>query len=244
MRATAFEGLSALIDTVAEAAPDSHRFLRYQWFAAATAAYGLRARTLIVEHDGDPVIALPFASFGPGPARLAMVPGCYWPFRGFPAAEHADAAAFDTLLDRLGQEVNGLRIGPSYDGDPATSALIAAAQRRGWAVLDRFVADSYALDMVAAQGEEGGWPRGSTLKKNRFHEKHLAEHGALDWTLPVGRRSARGRVRPARRDRGEELDRRAHRRQRRQVHADRPRRVLAPGGGRSGGRRACCGRRC
>ena len=72
MRATAFEGLSALIDTVAAAAPKSHRFLRYQWFAAATAAYGLRARTLVVEHDGDPVIALPFAAFGPGPARLAV----------------------------------------------------------------------------------------------------------------------------------------------------------------------------
>ena len=186
MRATAFEGLSALIDTVADAAPESHRFLRYQWFAAATAAYGLRARTLVVEHDGDPVIALPFAGFGPGPAKLATVPGCYWPFRGFPAAAHADAAAFDVLLDRLEQEVNGLRIGPSYDGDPATGALIDAAKRRGWAVLDRFVADSFALDMVAAAEREGGWPRGSTLKKNRFHEKHLADHGALDWTFLSG----------------------------------------------------------
>jgi hypothetical protein len=91
-----------------------------------------------------------------------MVPGCYWPFRGFPAAQHADAAAFDALVDRLGQEVNGLRIGPSYDGDAATGALIAAARRRGWAVLDRFVADSYALDLVAAGAQEGGWPRTST----------------------------------------------------------------------------------
>ena len=186
MRATAFEGLSALIDTVAEAAPQSHRFLRYQWFAAATAAYGLRARTLVVEHDGDAVIALPFAAFGPAPARLAMVPGCYWPFRGFPAAEQADAAAFDALVDRLGQEVNGLRIGPSYDGDPATTALIDAARARGWAVLDRFIADSYALDMAAAPREESGWPRSSTLKKNRFHEKHLAAHGELDWTFLSG----------------------------------------------------------
>ncbi|THD37845.1 MAG: GNAT family N-acetyltransferase [Sphingomonas sp.] len=186
MRATAFDGLSALIDRVAEAAPVSHRFLCYQWFAAATAAYGLRARTLIVENDGDPVIALPFASFGPGPARLAMVPGSYRPFRGFPAVEGADDAAFDVLVDRLGQEVNGLRVGPNYDGDPATSALIAAVKRRGWAVIDRFIADSYALDMVAAQAEEGGWPRASTLKKNRFHEKHLAEHGTLDWRFLSG----------------------------------------------------------
>jgi hypothetical protein len=37
-RATAFEGLSALIDRVAERAPETHRFLRYQWFAAALLA--------------------------------------------------------------------------------------------------------------------------------------------------------------------------------------------------------------
>ncbi|MES2097617.1 MAG: GNAT family N-acetyltransferase [Pseudomonadota bacterium] len=189
MRATAFDGLSALIDTVADHAPSTHRFLRYQWFAAALAAYGQRCRTLVVEHDGDPIIALPFAAFGPGPAQLATVPGSYWPFRGFPAHEQADAAAFDVLVERLEREVNGLRVGPSYDGDPATGALIAAAKRRGWVVLDRFVADSYALDMVAAQADPdngGGWPRTSTLKKNRFHEKHLGAHGALDWKFLNG----------------------------------------------------------
>ena len=185
IRATAFEGLSALIDAVAEGAVESHRFLRYQWFAAALAAYGGRARTLIVERDGHPLIALPFAGFGPDVARLAAIPGCYWPFRGFPALADTSDAAFDVLVDRLAQEVNGLRVGPSYDGDPAVAGLVAAARRRGWRVLDRFVAESYLLDMVAAQAE-GGWPRGSTLKKNRFHEKHLAEHGVLDWRFLGG----------------------------------------------------------
>ncbi|WP_296616392.1 GNAT family N-acetyltransferase [Sphingomonas sp.] len=185
MRAAAFDGLSALIDVVAEAAGERHRFLRYQWFAAAIAAYGGRARTLIVERDGYPVIALPLAGFGPEAARLAAIPGCYWPFRGFPACADASDEAFDILVDRLGQEVNGLRVGPSYDGDPAVGRLIAAARRRGWMVLDRFVADSYLLDMAAAQSQ-GSWPRASTLKKNRFHEKHLAEHGALDWRFLSG----------------------------------------------------------
>lgn len=195
MRATAFDGLSALIDTVAEGAPASHHFLRYQWFAAALAPYGGRARTLIVERDGEPVIALPFAGFGPEPAKLAAVPGCYWPFRGFPARSDTPASAFDVLVERLGQEVNGLRIGPIYDGDPALAGLIAAAKRRGWAVLDRFVADTYLLDMVAAQADErngGTWPRLSTLKKNRFHEKHLAAHGALDWRFVTGAELAQG----------------------------------------------------
>jgi CelD/BcsL family acetyltransferase involved in cellulose biosynthesis len=185
MRATAFDGLSALIDAVAEGAVESHRFLRYQWFAASLAAYGGAARTLIVERDGHPVVALPFVRFAPEAARLATIPGGYWPFRAFPAHADAPETAFDVLIDRLGQELNGLRIGPSYDGDPAVAALVAAAKRRGWGVLDRFVADSYLLDMVAAQAH-GGWPRASTLKKNRFHEKHLAGHGALDWRFLSG----------------------------------------------------------
>jgi CelD/BcsL family acetyltransferase involved in cellulose biosynthesis len=185
MRATAFDGLSALIDAVAEQADEGHRFLRYQWFAASLAAYGGRARTLIVERDGYPVIALPLGGFGPVAARLAAIPGCYWPFRGFPACTDASDGAFDVLVDRLGQEVNGLRIGPSYDGDPAVTGLIAAARRRRWVVLDRFVADSYLLDMAAAQSQ-GSWPRASTLKKNRFHEKHLADHGVLDWRFLSG----------------------------------------------------------
>jgi CelD/BcsL family acetyltransferase involved in cellulose biosynthesis len=185
-RATAFEGLSALIDRVAEVAPSSHRFLRYQWFAASLLAYGGHARTLVVERDGDAVIALPLSSFGPEPAKLAAVPGCYWPFRGFPAAAHAEDAAFDVLAERLEREVNALRIGPSYDGDPAASRLIAAARRRGWVAMDRFIADSFALDMTEAAAGEGGFPRTSTLKKNRFHEKHLSGHGELDWRFASG----------------------------------------------------------
>lgn len=186
MRATAFDGLSALIDRVAERGPASHAFLRYQWFEAALLAYGGRARTLVVEHEGVPVIALPLVGFGPGPAKLAAVPGCYWPFRGFPVALDAGEAAFDVLADRLEREVNGLRIGPTYDGDLATGTLIAVARARGWAVMDRFVADSYLLDLAAAAASEEGFPRSSTLKKNRYFEKHLAEHGALDWRFVTG----------------------------------------------------------
>ncbi|MBY0582506.1 MAG: GNAT family N-acetyltransferase, partial [Sphingomonas sp.] len=184
-RAMAYEGLSGMIDTVAAAAPDSHRFLRYQWFAAALLAYGGQARTIVVEEDGEPVIALPLSAIGPAPARLAAIPGSYWPFRSFPVRDTASASAMVLLLDRLADEVNGLRIGPVYDGDPAASRLIAAARVRGWAVLDRFVADSFLLDMAAAQ-RDADWPRGSTLRKNRSHEKHLAERGELDWQFLSG----------------------------------------------------------
>jgi CelD/BcsL family acetyltransferase involved in cellulose biosynthesis len=41
------------------------------------------------------------------------------------------------------------------------------------------------LDISEVQ-KEAPWPRGSTLKKNRFHEKHLASHGALEWRFVSG----------------------------------------------------------
>ena len=183
-RAVAFDGLSGMIDAVAASAPETHRFLRYQWFAAALLAYGGQARTIVVEEDGAPVIALPMVAVGPRAARLFSVPGSYWPFRSMPVSTQASPASFVALLDQLAADANGLRIGPAYDSDPAAQALIAAARARGWAVMDRFVADSYLLDMWVNDGE--AWPRGSTLRKNRFHEKHLAAHGALDWRFIRG----------------------------------------------------------
>jgi CelD/BcsL family acetyltransferase involved in cellulose biosynthesis len=175
-RASVLDGLSGAIDAVAEAAPAAQRFLRYQWYAAALEAYGGAARTIVVEDDDEPVIALPFVGVGPTLARVAMVPGCYWPFRGFPMHARVGTRAVDALLDTLGRSVNALRIGPVCDGDPTIEALLARARAKGWAALDRFVANSFVLDLT-----QDDWPRGSTLRKNRFHEKHLAEHGVLDW---------------------------------------------------------------
>ena len=183
-RATVGDGLSAGIDDVAARAATSHGFLRYGWFAAALGAYGGQARTLLVEEDGVPTCALPFVGVGPRWARLAAVPGSYWPFRSFPLATGAGEATLRAALATLAGAVNGLRIGPVYDDDAAAAPLIAAARASGWAVLDRFVADSWLLDMAALQAE--GWPRGSTLRKNRFHEKHLASHGVTDWHFLSG----------------------------------------------------------
>ena len=179
-RASVADGLATAIDTVATAAPPGHAFLRYGWYAAALAAYGGQARTVLVEEDGRPTLALPIATVGPAFLGLATVPGCYWPFRSFPLAADAGDATLKAALATLAGTVNGLRIGPVYDDDAAAMPLIAAARASGWAVLDRFVADSWLLDMAALQ-DEGTWPRGSTLRKNRFHEKHLAAHGVPDW---------------------------------------------------------------
>jgi CelD/BcsL family acetyltransferase involved in cellulose biosynthesis len=178
LRAQVVDGLATAIDRVAEAGPISHAFLRHQWYVAALTAYGGAARTLVVSAEETPVLTLPLVAVGHPALRLASVPGCYWPFRGFGLALDAGDEALDVALDALAKDVRALRIGPVYDGDPSATALVAAARVKGWTVIDRFVAERFTLDM-AGQGE--AWPRGSTLRKNRFHEKHLAAHGALDW---------------------------------------------------------------
>lgn len=175
----AVDGLSTALDAVAAAGPVSHHFLRYQWFAAALAAYGGQARTVVVGSELGPAIALPLVGAGPGWTGLAMVPGSFWPFRSFPSAT-GDPLAWDALLASLAKNVRGVRIGPVYDGDPSITPLLDAAKRNGWAALPRTLGQSHLLD-IAAQRADGPWPRNSTLRKNRFHEKHLAEHGAVAW---------------------------------------------------------------
>lgn len=185
LRASTVEGLATAIDQVATAAPATHAFLRRTWYAAATGAYGGTPCTLVATAGDRPVVALPFMPIGPRHLRVATVPGCYWPFRSFPIARDAGVAALDVTLDALADAVRALRIGPVYDDDAAVMPLLDAARARGWRVLSRPVATSFLLDMAAAQAE-GTWPRNSTLRKNRFHEKHLGEHGTLGWHFLSG----------------------------------------------------------
>ena len=185
VRGQVVEGLSAAIDVVAERGPPSHRFLRFGWYAAALAAYGGQARTVVVEADDAPVLTLPFVPVGPRLLRMAAVPGCFWPFRSFGLVPGAGAAVLRTALATLAGHVDGLRLGPVYDDDPAASALIAAARAQGWGVIDRPIGDSWSLAVNPAV-DGAPWPRPSTLRKNRFHEKHLAEHGVLDWRFLTG----------------------------------------------------------
>lgn len=175
-------GLPEAIDAVAAGAAEPYRFLRRAWFDAARQVEGGAARTVIVEEGGRPVLAMPLVARGPGFARAAMVAGNYWPFRSFPAAEDASPAAFDAALDALAGTANVVRIGPVYDDDANVAPLLAAARARGWTAIDRYLADGWVLD-IAGQTAAGPWPRGSTLRKNRFHEKHLAAHGSLDWSF-------------------------------------------------------------
>ncbi|MGN5373656.1 GNAT family N-acetyltransferase [Sphingomonas hankookensis] len=179
------DGLPDAIDAVAVAAADTHGFLRRQWFAAAIESYGGVPRTMLVERDGYATIALPLIGLGPALFGLGQVPGCYWPFRSGPAAETADHQDFAALLAEAAQAVRGFRLGPVYDDDPLLVGLLPAAAAAGWRALPRFIADSYLLDMAALRAE-GGWPRNSTLRKNRYGEKHLATLGEPDWSFVHG----------------------------------------------------------
>lgn len=180
MRAICLPGLPAVLDVVAARAPESHRFLRCGWYAAALDAYGGTAQTLVVEDAGTAAAALPFVRRGPRWLGLAEVPGCYWPFRSLPVAEGAHPAHAGILLAALARHVRALRIGPMAADDPALAWLLAAAAAQGWRVLDRHVAYGFLLDM-SALAADGDWPRGSTLRKNRYFEKQLALAGAVEW---------------------------------------------------------------
>lgn len=173
------EGLAGEIDAAAEAAAPTHRFLRQAWFAAALTAYGGAARTVVVENARGVAAAVPLVRFGPRLAGLAAVPGCYWPMRSAPIAAHADDDDLDRLLAGMARAVRGARIGPVLDDDPLVMRLIPRARAAGWAVIERASGDSWRLAVPV----DGAWPQPSTAKKNRWFERKLAEHGALDVAL-------------------------------------------------------------
>ena len=144
---------------------------------------------------------------GPRALGLAQVPGCYWPFRSFPLALGAGAARHGGVRSNDWRHTrDGVRIGPVYDGDPAAAALLAAARRAGLGGARPVRGARAGCSTWPRQRRDGVWPRLSTLRKNRFHEKHLAGHGALDWRFLDGTDWPAG-VRAARRGRGAELDR-------------------------------------
>ena len=179
-------GFAAAIDQAAESADPRHAFLRRAWFQAAG---GQGATTLIAARaDGRVIAALPTVALGPSLLGLRSVPGSYWPIRSFPVARDAgDDELAAMLASPAARRALGRawRLGPVNQNDRTAARLLRVADRSGWTVLARRIATSFTLDIEKAR-LSGSWPRGSTLKKNRFHEKHLAGHGALTWRFLSG----------------------------------------------------------
>jgi CelD/BcsL family acetyltransferase involved in cellulose biosynthesis len=182
LQVTLEPGLPPALDAAAAAADPAHAFLGAAWFAAAA---DRSVTTLVVRRpDGRVIAAIPTAESGFG---LRRVPGGYWPWRGVPIAADSSDAEIAAILKhplarRLGQ---AWRLGPQRADDPAGARLAGQARKAGWIPLHRRLGSAWLLD-VARLRAEGGWPRGSTLRKNRFFEKHLALEGALEFRFVTG----------------------------------------------------------
>lgn len=183
MEVSVSSGLDPAIDRVAAMARAAWGFLTRSWFAAAGSQE--MVTLMLTGAEGVPLIALPVAMAG---QFMRSVPGAYWPYRSFPVADGVSSDQMAALLSepRARRALGPVwRLGPIYADDPALTLLREAAPRAGWRVFERRIATAFLLDMQQLSAE-GSWPRNSTLRKNRFHEKHLASHGALEWRFARG----------------------------------------------------------
>jgi hypothetical protein len=180
------EGLAADIDAAAGSADERHRLLRRAWFEEARAP---GVTTIIAARaDGQVVAALPLAPVGRPSLGIRAVPGSYWPFRSFPLALDTSDEELATFLSEpavrraLGR---AWRLGPVGEGDPTASRLLRVARRSGWSVLQRRVGTFFVLDI--GEAEKGGpWPRPSTIRNIKKHEKRLAKLGPLEFRFVSG----------------------------------------------------------
>lgn len=174
-------GIADAVDVAAAAAAPEHAFLRAAWYRACVG--GDAATLLATRPDGRVIAALPTVTATGLPLGLRAVPGSYWPYRSFPvAADAGDEELVAFLAHPLARRRLGplWRVGPMREDDPTGRRLAAVATRAGWTSLARRTGTSFLLDLAALRSESA-WPRSSTLKKNRYFEKHLAADGALDF---------------------------------------------------------------
>ncbi len=167
-------------------ADERHRWLRRAWFEAAG---GPEVATLVAaKPDRGVFAALPLVGLGRPSLGIRAVPGSYWPFRSFPVAQEAsddDLAAFlaaPVVRRTLGR---AWRLGPVEGGDPTVSRLLRVSRASGWSVLQRQVGTFFRFDIGEAR-KDGDWPRASTVRNNKKHEKRLAKLGPLEFRFVTG----------------------------------------------------------
>ena len=169
--------LGRITAEVADRADPRHAFLRAAWFADAE-------RTLEAHRGGATIATLPIVRR----RGVAAVAGSYWPGRSFPVAEDAtDEELRDFLRRRDVRRALGpvWRMGPVREDDPTALRVRGVAGASGWTVLRRPLGTAFLLDLGLLRAE-GPWPRGSTLRKNRWFEKQLAADGPLEFSFSAG----------------------------------------------------------
>ena len=180
------DGLPLEIDAAAETADERHQLLRRAWFGGA-GAQGLT--TIIADRgEGQVIAALPLAPIGRPLLGIRTVPGSYWPFRSFPISR---GISDDELAEFLSAPVarralgRAWRLGPVGASDPTVTRLLRVARRSGWSVLERQVGTFFVLDVGEASKNEP-WPRPSTIRNLKTHEKRLAKLGPLKFSFVCG----------------------------------------------------------
>jgi len=181
-----YDGLPADIDDAVQAANERHGLLRRAWYQGAGAA-GVTTVTA-ARAGGQILTALPLTGVGGSFRSIRSVPGSYWPFRSFPVAKEtsdSELAAFLTapmVRRALGQ---AWRLGPVEASDPTATRLLRVARRSGWSVLQRQLGNVFVLD-VRETKEGEAWPRASTIRNIKKHEKRLAKLGQLEFRFVCG----------------------------------------------------------
>jgi CelD/BcsL family acetyltransferase involved in cellulose biosynthesis len=181
-------GIPDLIDAAAANAAPEQAFLRAAWFRAASAGAADAITLAGSRPDGRVLAALPTVRHGRWKFLGRSVPGSYWPFRSIPVAADASGAELESLLsDAAARAALGRvwRLGPVYESEAGAGRLVEAAAAAGWSVLERRLGTSFLIDLAAKRGD-GVWPSSKTLRKNRWIESRLAEHGPLDFTTIQG----------------------------------------------------------
>ncbi|HZG46081.1 MAG TPA: GNAT family N-acetyltransferase [Allosphingosinicella sp.] len=180
------QGLPAAIDAAALSADERHQLLRRAWFEGA----GAQNVTTVTaaRDDGQLLAALPLTDVGKPFIHVRAVPGSYWPFRSFPVAQHASDEEFAAFLSASAVKRAlgwAWRLGPVEAGDPTVVRLLKLARRSGWSVLQRQVGTFFVLNIGEAEEDEP-WPRPSTLRNIKKHEKRLAKLGPLEFRFVSG----------------------------------------------------------
>jgi CelD/BcsL family acetyltransferase involved in cellulose biosynthesis len=174
-----------MLNSIAVAARPAQSFLRASWFAAASPeAKAVAAR----REDGRPLAAIPTVRRRIGPFAMNEVTGCYWPYRSVPIADETSDCELEAMLREPKVRARlGLvwRMGPVHARDGSALRLVGAAEQAGWTVLRRRLGTCFELDLGQLRAA-GPWPRSSTLRKNRWREKRLAELGEVSYRFRTG----------------------------------------------------------
>ena len=186
-------GVPIHVTELAAQAPDSHRFLRADWFCRGRSD---SISTLVARrHDNSASLALPLRVFGPKVFGARVLAGSYWPFRSAALEDSFALGDMQALLSNpVAQAAIGplLRFGPVYETDRLAMVLVDAAKSKGWGVLCRPLGRSFIQNLDSPEGGAIWLSKQRRKKICKLHAR-LERHGQVtlrtvrgaNWSLPI-----------------------------------------------------------